>query len=169
MESKIQNNLVSFIVLATALLLSLWYVYANYHEVIYEWIGVRTEFTIFIDSVFLTVTVADERHERWQGLSGTDSLPDQTGMLFIFDEPGYYGMVMRDMNYPLDMLWINNDLQVVHIEKNTQPESNEVFKSPVPARFVLEVPAFTTDSFKIEIGDQLYLPPEITPEDLQEV
>ena len=165
-----RSSLVSFVLLTAALLVGLWYVYANYYEDIYSFFGVRVQHTMFIDEVFFSVTVADEPHERQQGLSNTTPLEDQTGMLFVFDSPGRYGMWMKDMNYALDMIWIDDTLTVVHIEENVTPDSYpKVFSSSVPARFVLEVPAFTVESFRISEGQQASIPVEILPEDLQPI
>jgi uncharacterized membrane protein (UPF0127 family) len=121
-----------------------------------------------IEEAFLSVTVADEPHEWRQGLSGTRQLENQTGMLFVFAEEDRYGMWMKDMNYPIDILWIDNNFSVVHIEENVAPETYpKVFSSPELARFVLEVPAFTAETFKLEVGDSAFIPVEVLPADLQ--
>lgn len=161
-------SLSAFVVGITLILSGIWYVYAVYHEEIYDFLGVTLQHTIFIEEVYFSVTVADEPDERRIGLSNSDPLPDQTGMLFVFDEPGRYGMWMKDMRYALDMIWIDEDLTVVHIEENVTPDSYpEVFSSPMQARFVLEVPAFTVESFKIQTGQRASIPVDVLPEDLQ--
>jgi uncharacterized membrane protein (UPF0127 family) len=163
-----RNSIIAFIVFASILLVGLWYGFAKYHEEIYDWLGVRVQYTMFISEVFFSVTVADEPAEWRQGLSGTRSLADQTGMLFIFAESDIYGMWMKDMNYALDIIWIDEDFTVVHIEENITPDTYPAtFASPVPARFVLEVPAFTVESFKLGVGQQANIPVDIWPDDLR--
>ncbi|MAZ29837.1 hypothetical protein CL655_00975 [bacterium] len=166
----LRNSIISFVVLAGVLLVSLWYVYANYHQEIYDWLGVRVQYTMFISEVFFSVTVADEPAEWRRGLSNTAPLVDQTGMLFVFDTSDRYGMWMKDMRYALDMIWIDENFTVVHIEENVTPDTYPTtFSSPVPARFVLEVPAFTVESFKIQVGQQASIPVDVLPDDLQPI
>jgi uncharacterized membrane protein (UPF0127 family) len=165
-----RNSLIAFVILVGLVLVGLWYVYANYYEEIYDFLGVRVQYTMSVEEAFFTVTVADEPHEWRQGLSGTAPLADQTGMLFVFDQEDRYGMWMKDMNYPLDILWINNDMTVVHIEENVEPNTYpKVFASDEPARFVLEVPAFTVKTFQLTEGQSAYIPVEVLPEDLQPI
>lgn len=165
-----RDSLITFIILVGFFLVGLWYVYANYYEELYDFLGVRVQHTMSVEEAFFTVTVADEPHEWRQGLSGTTYLPDQTGMLFIFDQEDRYGMWMKDMQYPIDILWMNNDLRVVHIEENVAPETYPtVFANDDPARFVLEVPAFTVETFKLDVGQRAYIPVEVLPEDLQSI
>ncbi|HMA78603.1 MAG TPA: DUF192 domain-containing protein [Candidatus Paceibacterota bacterium] len=165
-----RDSLITFVILVSLSLVGLWYVYANYYEEIYDFLGVRIQYTMSVSEAFISVTISDEPHEWRQGLSGTRNLDDQTGMLFVFDSEDRYGMWMKDMNYPLDILWIDNDFTVVHVEENVSPESYpKVFSSPVPARFVLEVPAYTIESFKLQVGDDAFIPVEVLPEDLQTI
>jgi hypothetical protein len=163
-----RGALLVYILCATLALASIWYIYATYYEEIYDFLGVRTQYAIFIDEVFFSVTVADDPHERQQGLSNTARLDDQTGLLFIFDESDRFGMWMKDMRYAIDILWINDQFEIVHVEENITPDTYpKVFGPPVPARFVLEVPAFTVSSFAIKRGQQLSIPAELVPADLQ--
>ena len=165
-----RNSLLAFILFAALALTGLWYVYATYYEQIYDFFGVPIEYTVSIEEAFFNVTVADEPHEWRQGLSGTVRLEDQSGMLFVFETEDRYGMWMKDMRYPIDIIWINNELTVVHIEENVSPDTYpEVFASSVPARFVLEVPAFTVETFKLREGNTAFIPTDILPEDLQTI
>lgn len=162
------NSVVAFVILMVLGLTGLWFAYANYYQDIYRWLGFEAGYTLSIEEAFFSVTVADEPHEWRQGLSGTPSLPDQTGMLFVFDTEDRYGMWMRDMNYALDILWIDNTFTVVHIEENVTPDTYpRVFTSPQPARFVLEVPAYTVESFKLQTGNRAFIPADVLPDDLQ--
>lgn len=146
------------------------YVYVTYGSQILHFLYGEQPETVFLADVALQVTYADDPAERQLGLSGTASLKETQGKLFFFDTPDYYGMWMKDMNYPIDILWINNDLTVVHIEKNVQPDSypNTYYPS-APARFVLELNAFFTDQYNIKVGDRLSIPAADLPEDLQPI
>jgi uncharacterized membrane protein (UPF0127 family) len=105
------------------------------------------------DGVFKT-RVAKTSDEREKGLSGTAELHEDQALLFIFGTDGKWAMWMKDMNYPIDIVWLDKDKAVVHIVKNAPPESYpyEKFVSKDDARYVVELPAGTTDKKSIKIG-----------------
>jgi len=99
------------------------------------------------------IRVADSNIERTKGLSGQRSIREDEGMLFKFNEDGYYSMWMKNMLFPLDMAWLDKNKKIVFIEKNISPDSYpKTYVSPVPARYVLEVNAGFFDRHEIEVG-----------------
>jgi hypothetical protein len=92
---------------------------------------------------------------QWQqGLSGHTPLSANSGMIFIFDKPDNYGFWMKDMNFPLDIIWIGEDFRVVHIEKNLAPDTYPAVYYPgTPSKYVLEIYAGESDKNNIKIGD----------------
>jgi uncharacterized membrane protein (UPF0127 family) len=56
-----------------------------------------------------------------RGLSGREKLKKGTGMLFIFDEIKKHSMWMPDMKFPLDVIWLDETLSVVHISYGLEP------------------------------------------------
>ncbi len=156
--------IIGFIALAIGL-----FIYLNYWpEINSEVFGVENQYKIYIGDQVVRVTVADTLDERIQGLSGVASLSDLEGKLFIFDQNDYHGIWMKDMLFPIDIVWINDDLEVVHIESNVQPDTYpEIFAPDEPARFVFEANAFFADVFKLRIGDRVNLPAEILPSDIK--
>lgn len=104
--------------------------------------------------------------ELQRGLSGTDSLPADHAMLFVFPENYIPKMWMKDMKYAIDMVWLNDAGVVIHMEKNVQPSSyNEtdpskstIYKSDTPAHYVIELPSGTIERTGIVIGDPAGLP-----------
>lgn len=97
---------------------------------------------------------ADTLATRTQGLSGRKSLAPDTGMLFVFEKADTYGFWMPDMYFAIDILWIDTQKKIIHIEKTVTPESYpKIFKPLIPAQYVLEVPAGFSDQHSIEIGD----------------
>lgn len=77
-----------------------------------------------------------------RGLSGRDMLPSGQGMLFALPKPDYHGVWMKDMRFPLDILWLDEDEQVVSVVRNAKPDSYPtIFTPPVPAASVLEINA----------------------------
>ncbi len=93
----------------------------------------------------IPVIIADTALLREKGLSGSANLDPGTGMLFIFDQPEVPGFWMKDMNYPIDIVWINEELKVISIT-TAHPESYpEVFYPPSEVKYVLEINAGDAD------------------------
>lgn len=107
-----------------------------------------------INEHIFDVEVASTHEERMQGLSGRASLPVDTGLLFIFDEPGNHGIWMKEMLFSIDILWIDERMNIIHIEESVSPETfPESFKPGDDALFVLETNEGFVDSYSISIGD----------------
>lgn len=69
-------------------------------------------------------------------------LPENEAMLFVFERSGEHCFWMKDTRIPLDMIWLNEQKQVVHIEENVQPESYpKSFCPDEAALYVVEVNA----------------------------
>jgi poly-gamma-glutamate capsule biosynthesis protein CapA/YwtB (metallophosphatase superfamily) len=87
----------------------------------------------------MLVKQAKTDEERTKGLSGTDELPAGEGLLFAFDEPGRHGFWMKDMNYPIDILWFDSQFRLVHKELSVDPSTYpHVFYPDRNALYVLE-------------------------------
>ena len=94
--------------------------------------------------------------EQEQGLSGRQSLAENEGMLFVFDHSSNWGIWMKDMNFPIDVLWISGDLKVSDIVENMLPSSYPyVYTSHIPTQYVLEVPAGTVKRSGIAVGQSV--------------
>lgn len=77
--------------------------------------------TIKVDEVPLEVQIADTEPRRVRGLMFQDQLPYDQGMIFVFDEPGLYSLWMLNMQFPLDMMWFDENGKIVHIERDVPP------------------------------------------------
>ena len=86
-----------------------------------------------------SVQEAKTKEELLKGLSGITSLPKDQGMLFYFGEPQEVSMWMKDTEIPLDIAFINEDLQVTKVHTG-QPE-DETLISQSDTMYVLEVNA----------------------------
>jgi hypothetical protein len=110
------------------------------------------------DDVALTVDVADTMTKRARGLSGRANVPENGGMLFLFDSADTHGIWMKDMRFSIDIIWLDSDLRIVDIKKEASPYSYpEVFTPREPAFYVLEVASGLSDRVDLQIGDQLIL------------
>lgn len=104
----------------------------------------------------IAVEVVDTPISREKGLSGKKGLNEGEGMLFVFDKPGRYGFWMKDMLFPIDMAWINEDGLVVHIEKNVKPDSYPTaYINTLDASYVLEIGANESEKFGLYMGAQV--------------
>lgn len=95
------------------------------------------EINIKIGSKEYTVKVAKTGDEKEQGLQGVTELPENEGMLFEFDEPDEVSFWMKDTLIPLDIIFIDDDLNVISVNQGN-PESEE-FITEKNVTFVLEV------------------------------
>ena len=110
-----------------------------------------------IGNANIKVELALTEAERIQGLSGRTSLASGTGMLFVFAKPAYWSIWMKDMNFPIDVLWITDDLKVNYVVGNMTPKSYpKAYKSATPARYVLELPVGTVEKYKIAEGQSVF-------------
>lgn len=105
------------------------------------------------DGLFVT-KVAKTPEEREKGLSDTYELRRDQAMLFVYDRDDKWPIWMKDMKYPVDIVWLDKDKTIVYIVKNAPPESYpyEQFVPKEKARYVLEVPAGSVGQKKITIG-----------------
>jgi uncharacterized membrane protein (UPF0127 family) len=119
----------------------------------------KTDFkTVAIGNTDFLLEVADTEAARTQGLSERDNLAPKTGMLFDFKEEGDWRIWMLKMRFPIDIAWLDASGRIVEIKENAQPASYpDAFYSKIPARYVIEVPAFTFKDQQVKIGDTLKL------------
>lgn len=84
--------------------------------------------------------VADSDSEREKGLGGRESLCAECGMLFVFEQPGQYAFWMKDMRFPLDIIWLSGD-RVVFAAHDVEPDFSGVIEPGVFADQVIEINA----------------------------
>lgn len=106
--------------------------------------------------------VVGDASSRTQGLSGQSNLEIDSGMLFVFDAEGIQSMWMKGMLIDIDMIWLDKDYRVVHLEKNLQvpgyaatDQELKIYQNALSAKYVLEVMAGVSESNQLAIGDQL--------------
>ena len=102
------------------------------------------------------VDLALNEKDQNQGLSGRVGLKDDEGMLFVFNNVDKYSFWMKDMNFPIDIIWVSSDFRVVYIKKNATPESYPMAFTPdKDAKYVLEVKSFFSEKNNLKIGDKV--------------
>lgn len=100
--------------------------------------------------------VADTDFLRERGLSYRTSLAPQTGMLFVFDVPRIIRFWMKDMNFPIDIIWLDADKKVVRIEHSVSPSTYpSSFGPEIPTQYVIEIPAGEAQNIGLSKGDMV--------------
>ena len=106
----------------------------------------------------IPVEVADTLKKRSLGLGKRTSLKKGWGMLFVFEKRKPHRFWMKDMQFPLDIIWLDNH-RIVHIIHNAKPtnsrEKPEVMTSPVPVNFVLEIAAGRAAKLRLKTGQRM--------------
>ncbi len=136
-----------------------------------ERIEVRSErIEVRIGELVIDAEVARTPEERGQGLSGRSSLPDEGGMLFVFQQEGQPGFWMREMRFPLDFIWISQDGLVMDLTEDVPPPDAGVPDEPLPryqpdapVLYVLEVNAGIIRQSGVQVGDAVTFKPDISP------
>jgi hypothetical protein len=94
--------------------------------------------------VCYAVEIARTPEAQERGLMGRDSLAPGQGMLFMFVAPNRYGFWMKNMKFPIDILWLDGQGNIVHSVQSAPTCTAEpcpVYTPPSEALYVLEVPA----------------------------
>lgn len=114
----------------------------------------RNDKAVGLGSTVIGVEVVRTKQEKANGLSGRDCIGDGQGMLFIYEKPGRYSFWMKDMKFPIDIIWIGPDKKVVWIEKMVKPSTypDSFVNKDKPAKYVLELKAGQTDQLDIGLG-----------------
>ena len=104
------------------------------------------------------VELALNKQEQIQGLMFRKSLDKNKGMFFVYEEIGNYNFWMKNTLIPLDIIWINENKQVVFINENTQPCKEENCNPIIPgveAKYVLELNSGVVKEIGLRVGDTL--------------
>lgn len=113
----------------------------------------RNDTQITINGNVIKAEVVDERAEREKGLGGRTCIGEDQSMLFIFDRPGSYPIWMKDMKFPIDIIWISESKQVVKVQSNVAQDTYpQTFANEKPAKYVLEMQAGRAAGLGIQAG-----------------
>jgi uncharacterized membrane protein (UPF0127 family) len=113
-------------------------------------------YQIRVGTVDMFVEVAETQQEKAKGLSARNNLPQNQGLLFLFDAPAPYQFWMKDMKFPIDILWIGPDQKIVDITEHADPASYpKTFSPQTPAQYVLETNVFFAKTYGLRVGDSV--------------
>jgi hypothetical protein len=112
------------------------------------------------EKAFFRVQVADTFNTRTMGLMFREKMPQDEGMVFLFETEQPLNFWMKNTLIPLDIVYMDNDWKVVSIQKNARPCKEDpcmFYPSKERAKYVLEINAGLSDKFGIAEGDIVQL------------
>lgn len=113
---------------------------------------------VILNGKEIAVVIADTKTLQEKGLSGYKKLEPNEGMFFVFSTPGAYGFWMKDMLFPIDIIWFDKDYRVVDLWEHATPESYpKVYVPQKEAKYVLEVVSGFSSAHAVKYGDLLEL------------
>jgi len=147
----INKKIVSFVIAFIAIFVL---IFACYHF----WTAVNVDNikSVQIREQTIKVELALNEEAQERGLSDRKELKENEGMLFVFSEEGKHDFWMKDMNFPIDMVWMDESKIIIYIEDNTKPESYPDSYGPAAlSRYVLEVNAGVSEKNNWKVGDEV--------------
>ncbi len=115
--------------------------------------------TVKINNHTFKVELAQTPKEQQAGLSGREKLAEDEGMLFIFDKPDYYNFWMKNMKFPIDIIFLKDD-KVISVGENAKPPATGDTNPPIikpagPVNKVLEINSGLSKKYDIKKGDSV--------------
>ena len=115
---------------------------------------------VMVNNQKINVEIAYSPEAKEKGLSGRPCILADQGLLMDFGREGQYQIWMKDMRFPIDVVWISSAHRVVAIEidfqpstyNKQQPEKSEKRANQIPARYVLELKANRSKQLHMQIG-----------------
>ena len=103
----------------------------------------------------LQVEVMANDEDRAMGLMFRPSLPQDRGMLFVFEQVDFHGFWMKNCKFPIDMVWLDEDRKVVHVAESVPPCKSDpcpIYQPLRRAAFVVEMNAGLARREKAVVG-----------------
>ena len=105
--------------------------------------------------ISLEIEIAEDEYERQTGLMHRSTLGEKQGMLFIFEDESPRYFYMKNTYIPLDIIFINNDHQIVSFSENAEPTNEATLPSNAPAKYVLEINGGLVERWGLKTGDSI--------------
>lgn len=110
------------------------------------------------DGYAITAELAVTDQERQLGLMYRKKINPDQGMLLVFERTNFYSIWMKNMKIPLDILWLDKEKRIVHIERDVPPCKEDPcpsYSSRFPAMYVLEIKAGSVNEHKLKMYDRV--------------
>lgn len=111
-----------------------------------------------IKGVSFQVAVAATSAEQVKGLSGRQVLAENEGMIFVYPVPTRPSFWMKEMNFPIDIIWIDADKKIVEVTAKVSPDTfPQAFRPPRDILYVLEVNSGLAEKYGWQAGERVEL------------
>lgn len=104
----------------------------------------------------VSLEIVSTEAARQKGLSGRTSLAQNKGMIFVFDRAGHQCLWMKDMQFSLDMVFVNDHKQIIQIEPNVSPQTYPKSFCAADTRYVLELHDGEAAKLDLHTGQTLH-------------
>jgi uncharacterized membrane protein (UPF0127 family) len=127
-------------------------------KVVFKKEGELTIYKSASDSIIakLDIEIANTDYEIQTGLMYRESMEENQGMLFVFEDARQRFFYMKNTKIPLDIIYIDTNKKIVSFQKNAKPFNEASLPSNVPAKYVLEVNAGLADTWGLASGDTIW-------------
>jgi len=118
------------------------------------------DITIFLNAsdtvkTKFNIEFAETDYETQTGLMYRKGMDDDQGMLFIFPDQRMHSFYMKNTEFPLDIIYIKDDLKIASFQENAQPLNETGLSSQVPIKYVLEINGGLAQELGLSIGDSI--------------
>lgn len=103
----------------------------------------------------LNIEIAESDYETQTGLMYRSGMEQDQAMLFIFPDVAVHSFYMKNTEFALDIIYIDEKLQIASFQENAEPFNQSGLSSQVPIKYVLEVNAGLAEKWLLEIGDRI--------------
>jgi uncharacterized protein len=119
--------------------------------------GTLTIFKTETDSILvnLDIEIAESDYEYETGLMYRKGMEEKQGMLFIFSDIRHHNFHMKNTKFPLDIIFIDENLKIASFQKNAKPFNESSLPSKVPIQYVLEINAGLSEKWQLGIGGRV--------------
>ncbi|MGI0036952.1 MAG: DUF192 domain-containing protein [Nitrososphaera sp.] len=117
--------------------------------------GGYKKINVTVNGVPLVADLAITGDQRSKGLAVKDSLAENESMLFYFPKANEYAFWMKDMKFPIDIIWLGTDRKVIHIEHSLEPCDSDacpLYKPEGKTQYVLETVAGFAQKYSVNEG-----------------
>ncbi len=149
MSKKLLIGLASILAITIVLILSIPFLTPKFEKNTISFVEAKKTFQ---------VEIADTAAKRTLGLMNRENLPEDQGMLFIFEDESEKSFWMKNTLIPLDMIFVDSNLKIVKIQKNAQPCKTitcTTYPSERPAKYVVEIGGGLSEKLGIEEGQTI--------------
>ena len=119
--------------------------------------GVLTIYKAQSDSVLvrMDIEIAETDYETETGLMYRKSMDENQGMLFVFPDIRQHFFHMKNTEFGLDIIFLDENLKIASFQENAKPYDDKLLPSQVPVKYALEINAGLSEKWLLEVGDKV--------------